>query len=75
MYLTEDEVRTLVDLFDQSKIFKTYNQTIEPRLRKLAKYVFLGKNDKNDKDDKDDNDDNDDKDNNHLKQKRFSSCN
>lgn len=43
LYFTEDEIRTLTDLLDLSKIFKRYNYTITPRLERLANNLFMQK--------------------------------
>lgn len=41
LYFTEDEVRALIKLFDQSQIFKVYTSLLSDDIRKQAKKVFL----------------------------------
>lgn len=41
LYFTEDEVRALIKLFDQSQIFKVYTSLLSDDIRKQAKRVFL----------------------------------
>lgn len=38
---TEDEVRSLIELLDQSKIFKQYNEKLAPRLEAFARSIFV----------------------------------
>ena len=43
IYFTEAEVQTLIDLLDQSKIFKQFNRSLEPRLVAHARRLFMDK--------------------------------
>lgn len=43
IYFTEDEIRQLVDIFDQSRIFKVYPINLRARIEHLARNVFLEK--------------------------------
>lgn len=40
IYFTEKEIKSLIELLDQSKIFKQYNKDIEKRIYDFARWQF-----------------------------------
>lgn len=49
LYFTEDEIRQLVKLLDQSQIFKKFPKHFQSVIEKLSKRVFIGNENKDEK--------------------------